>query len=156
MRRHLDRILIALVLAISLAIGLEQFSPKVEAQVNSNFATRCNAQVSFDIASNAKGNVVLINSPTIGGIFICGYTMMTSSAINVGLVWGTATTAAVTGSISPLWAFPTVTAATTVLVDSSSAFRGAYVPAGNALMINASTGAPIQAVVYFMQENTTR
>lgn len=143
-------------LRVLLAAALLCLPIGAQAQVGSNSATRCNASISFDIASNAKGNTVLVNSPTVGGIFICGYTMMTSSAVNAGLIYGTATTAAVTGSISPLWAFPTVTAATTVLVDSSSAFRGAYVPAGNALMLSASTGAPLQAVIYYLQENTNR
>jgi hypothetical protein len=79
-------------------------------------------------------------------IFICGFTIGASAAVNVGLVYGTGTNCGTgTTKITPAFQF----IAAGFLVDDPGNFNGLSVPAGNNLCINASGAVAVQAIIYY-------
>lgn len=119
-------------------------------------AVRCNAAANGNIALN--GNTVVVTSPTLGGIYICGYALSAAGqALSATIGFGTAATGASFTSLTQAWALsPTLAFGNPAAYDESSAYRGLYVPPGNALLINQSTTATMGYTIYYFQENTNR
>lgn len=127
-------------------------------------AVRCNAAVIYETA--VVGSTKLVNAPVAGGIYVCGFMFGSSSSATISArlsystpgVFTTNTTGfnpLVTGAaqvaITPAWS---VTSPTIVANDTSSAYRGLYVPPGNQLNITTSvaTGS-MQALIYYFTQN---
>lgn len=108
----------------------------------------CQKSAIYDTNTNGATQLVALGAP----IYVCGYTIATAAAVNVGLVFVTGTNCA-TGQtkITPAYVFQASTAGIAALVDGAQQFRGLVAPAGQALCINASAGSAVQAIVYFDQ-----
>jgi hypothetical protein len=107
--------------------------------------TACNKSQFYDANTNGATQVV----PAGGPVLICGFVMIASGTVNVGLVYGTGTNCA-TGQtkITPAFQFT----AQTGLSDPSPYFRGMNAPGGNALCVLTSGGVAVQAIVYYYQQ----
>lgn len=108
----------------------------------------CQKSAIYDTNTNGATQLVAAGAP----IYVCGYTIATAAAVNVGLVTGTGTNCG-TGQvkITPAFVFQATTAGIAKLVDGAQQFRGLVAPAGQALCINTSAGSAVQAIVYFDQ-----
>jgi len=123
------------------------------AQVGSGNQVVCNAAWFYDTAVSGF-TTITVASPT-GGIDICGFIISSGgNQVNVKISYGTAAAAASTTQITPAFQFLTSTTANETVADTSSVWRGLYVPAGNNLYLNTSNAASLQAIVYYYQQNT--
>ncbi len=121
-------------------------------------AVRCNASVVYNTAT--LGSLKLINAPTIGGIYICGFIIAPTTVTlgtGAGFVYSTATfpsptlnLGALTPAITPIFQFTTIT--NSAIIDSSSAFRGMYVPPGNSVFLATTATSSIQAILYYFTQ----
>ncbi len=122
-------------------------------------AIRCNAAAIYDTATS--GAVKLINAPQTGGIYICGFMIApvtVTFGTGVSFVYSTATFAsptinlqALSPAITPQFQWTTITNGS--VVDSSSAFRGLYVPPGNNVYLSTgSATSSIKAILYYFQQ----
>jgi hypothetical protein len=139
--------MIRFVVALALALGLLA-APALAQQTA---PTYCNAAPFYD--SNTNGSTRLLAAKTTGAMYLCGYSISSIGTVNVKLIYGTGTNCG-TGTVSITPAFQSNGAGTTefVFVDSSAAYRGLFVPAGNDLCINTSAGVSVQAIVYVYQQ----
>lgn len=107
--------------------------------------TACNKSQFYDASTNGATQVV----PAGGPVLICGFVLLSSGTVNVGLVYGTGTNCA-TGQtkITPAFQFT----AQTGLSDPSPYYRGMNAPGGNALCVLTSGGVAVQVIVYYYQQ----
>ncbi len=144
---------------ILVAIALALFLSPAYAQEKAT-AIRCNAAALYNTAT--AGAVKLINAPTIGGIYICGFVIApttVSLGTSAGFVYSTATfpsptinLQALSPAITPLFSWTTITS--WPVIDSSSAFRGMYVPPGNSVYLaTGSATSSIQAILYYFTQS---
>lgn len=104
---------------------------------------QCNRKVIYD--ASTSGSTVLLTASN-RNIELCGFDFFAGGTVNLKLVYGTGSTCGTgTVNITPAFQFT----AQTGLVDPSSVSRGLFVPAGNDLCINASSGVAAQAIVYY-------
>jgi hypothetical protein len=88
-----------------------------------------------------------------GGIYVCGYIFSVPTVtLNAGLTYsasvqGTVGVGAALTKITPSWNFATPT-----IADSSSAWRGIYVPPGNGLNITTTATGTMRAIIYYFQQ----
>lgn len=131
-----------------------------------NTAIRCNAAAIYD--TSVLGSLEVVNNPQIGGIYVCGYTFgsVTTATTSVKLTYSTpgvvntsgiGAQAVVTGAlqvpITPGWTFVSATNPS-FLADTSSAYRGLFVPNGNQLNVTTSgSTSPIQGTIYYWTQN---
>lgn len=126
----------------------------------------CNASAQYD--TGVLGTTKLVSAPTIGAIFVCGFTFVSSATatIGVGLTYSTPgvvnssglggnllVTQAVQTKLTPAFQFISPTSLQ-VLVDHQPSYDGIFVPPGNQLNITTSLATgPIQAIVYYWTQN---
>lgn len=113
----------------------------------------CNSYKANNVTGSAApgggGNFnIIINSPTVGGIFICGYNLgPTGAPVTATLGYGTGAQGTFT-SLTQGWILGSGTP-TIPVWDNSSLFRGLYIPPGNALLLSLSTTSSLGYTVYF-------
>lgn len=133
MIRALIGLLALLVIAALPRDGLAQTTPLY-----------CTSSAKYDASTNGATQLVALG----GAIYVCGYTFFSAGTVNVGLEYGTGTNCATTPvTITPAYQLT----AQTGVVEAASVYRGLFVPAGQALCINASSGVAVQAIVYYIQ-----
>ncbi len=126
-------------------------------------AIRCNAAAIYETA--VVGTTKLVSAPQTGALYVCGFmfgssassTISTRLSYSTGGVFTTNTLDShplITGALQvPITPAFSVTSPTIVVNDTSSAYRGLYVPAGNQLNITTSVATgTIQAIVYYFQQ----
>ncbi len=126
-------------------------------------AIRCNAVAIYETA--VVGSTKLVSAPQTGALYICGFMFgsSASSTISARLSYSTGgvfTTNTldnhplITGALQvPITPAFSVTSPTIVVNDTSSAYRGLYVPAGNQLNVTTSVATgTMQAIVYYFQQ----
>jgi hypothetical protein len=149
-------------LRIALGIVLALLSLPARAQEKAT-AIRCNAAAIYETA--VVGSTRLVGAPVTGGIYVCGFMFgsAASATISARLSYSTSgiivtsTVGAgpvVTGAAQvPITPAFSVTSPTIVVNDTSSAYRGLYIPPGNQLNITTSVATgTMQALVYYFQQ----
>lgn len=106
----------------------------------------CRSTAVYD--TNTNGATKLVTGSATQRIYICGFAMMAGGTAGVSLVTGTGTNCG-TGQAAITPAYPLV--AQSVLVDSSSAWRGLTAAPGLDLCIKTSAGVAVQALIYYSQ-----
>jgi hypothetical protein len=111
----------------------------------------CNAVAVGNIAQ--AGNSIAVNSPTLGAVFICGYSLSNGgTALTATIGYGTGTQGIFT-SLTQGWALsPTLASPFPFVMDTSSVFRGLYVPPGNAVLVNESTTGTLGYSIHYIQQ----
>lgn len=114
----------------------------------------CNQNAFYDNTTNGATVLVKASSGGGGGIYICGYTLESNNTVNMSLEFGTGTNCGTgTTAITPAWQFTNASPGQHPIIDTSSNYRGLYVPAGKDLCILTSAGVSAQAEVYFYQQS---
>jgi hypothetical protein len=108
--------------------------------------TSCMRAATYDASTSGLTQLIAAGN----GIYLCGFQFFAGGIATVKLVYGTGTNCG-TGTVSLTPGFPLV--AQSGFVDSSSYFRGLYVPPSNALCLNSSAAVAVQAVVYYWQQS---
>jgi hypothetical protein len=141
---------------LSVLAGMIYFGGPMPSQVHADLSTvnmNCNSGKAYD--TNTNGSTVLVSATTTGGIYVCGYSISAQAsptAVNVKLVFGPlgVTCATTPTSLTPAYQFTPSNAAP--IMDTSPFYRGLFVPPGNDLCINTSSGQSVQALVYYYQQ----
>ncbi len=106
----------------------------------------CTDSVVYDASTSGSTQLVALSSGKT--IYLCGYTIVASGAVNVKLITGTGSACA-TGSanITPAYQLTSQTG----VVDGSPFFRGLKGAASSAVCINTSGAVAVQAIIYYTQ-----
>jgi hypothetical protein len=142
---------ISAILASSFVVGITFLAileiardERAQAQAEGPVYCRTNAQYN----ANTSGSTRLIVGRTADRTWLCGFQLWSAGTVNVGFVYGTGTTCA-TGetTLTPSYSLTTQTG----IADTSSVFRGLFVPPGQDVCIKTSGGITVQAQVFYVQ-----
>jgi len=112
---------------------------------NAIAAQSCNKTRIYDASTLGSTQMVAAG----GLIHVCGFIINAAAAANVKFVYGTGTNCA-TSPVNLTPAFQLAIGGK--IEDGSPVFRGISVPPGQALCINSSAAAAVQALLYYTQQ----